>query len=76
MNDRDKELVKQFGPRFVKRSGDILTSFLHLSADAYSVMTDDEWKECAAAIDNLVPILEKTRTMVRERIREATGKLY
>ena len=71
MTERQKKLVEDYGPRFYKRATDIQTEFLHLSADAASVLTDREWKECAAAIDRVITELQKMQKMVANRMKEA-----
>ena len=42
-----------YGPRFVDRSGDIMDEMLHLSADACSVMTDEEWRKLRGGYDKV-----------------------
>lgn len=70
MNKRDIKLLEDYGPRFMERSGDILTECLHLATDAYSVMTDEEWKECAEAMTAFENELTKIRRMVYKRMKE------
>lgn len=71
MTERQKKLVEDYGPRFYKRARDIQTDFLHLSADAVSVLTDSEWKEYSAAIDQVVTKLQKMQKIVVNRMTEA-----
>lgn len=68
MTERQLGLLKDYGPRFMERSDDILTNLLHLAPDAISVMTDEEWKECAEALTDFQNKLEKVRVLVAERL--------
>ena len=70
MTERDKKLVKDYGPRFIDRSGNIMDDLLYLAADAYSVMTDDEWRNCAKALEQFSMELNKVRTLVFNRLEE------
>lgn len=71
MTERQKQLVCDYGPRFYRRSLDIQTEFLHLSADAASVLTDPEWSECAEAITKVIAELKKANEIVHNRMKEA-----
>ena len=71
LTDRQKRLINEFGPSFYRRSIDIQTEFLHLSADAASVLTDAEWKGCAEAINKVVDELKKANEIVHNRLKEA-----
>ena len=71
LTDRQKKLVEEYGPRFYRRSRDIQNEFLHLSADAASVLTDEEWKECAEAITKVVDELQRVEVIVHDRMKEA-----
>lgn len=64
-----------YGPRFVDRSGDIMDEMLHLSADARSVMTDEEWRNCAEAMIKFIEELKKVRNLVEHRLEEAGVEL-
>lgn len=70
MTERQIKLIKDYGPRFVERSGNIMDEFLHLSADAASVLTDAEWKDCAEAINKVIDELGKVRRIVYSRVEE------
>lgn len=75
MTERNRKLVMDYGPRFVDRSGDIMDEMLHLSADACSVMTDEEWRNCAEAMIKFVEELKKVRNLVEHRLEEAGVEL-
>ena len=68
MTERQLRLLRDHGPRFIERSDDILTNLLHLPADAISVMTDEEWEECAEALTDFQNKLEKVRILVADRL--------
>lgn len=70
MTEHQKKLLKDYGPRFVDRSGNIMNEFLHLAADACSVLTDAEWKNCAESITKTVDELGKVRNIVAKRLEE------
>lgn len=68
MTAHQEKLVKEYGPMFLDRSGDILDSLLHLSGEAASVLTDGEWKKCAESMETFVDELSKVREIVFERL--------
>lgn len=70
MNDRQKKLVREYGPRFIARQRQILDDVLYLSADAISVFTDEEWKSCAEAMIKFVDELTKLKTIAEDRVNE------
>ena len=70
MTERNKMLVESYGPRFVRRSMRISDNFLHLAADACSVLTDEEWKSCGHAMVKFNDELRKVRNVVYERLKE------
>ena len=69
LNERNMKLMKDYGPKFIDRSGDIDTACLHLAADACSVMTDDEWKNCAESMTKFIEELHKVRKLVANRMK-------
>ena len=71
MSERNKKLVQDYGPRTFERMSRMLDDCLHLSADALSVMTDEEWKACGEAMVQLKNELWKVRLLVYERMIEA-----
>ena len=73
MNERNSKLVKDFGPRFIARSRHISNECLYLAADAYSVMTDEEWKKCAKAMTDFLDAMKEVSKLVNSRIDEVVG---
>lgn len=71
MSERNKKLVKDYGPKTFERMSRMLDDCLHLPADALSVMTDEEWKACGEAMVKLSGELFKVRSLVYERMKEA-----
>lgn len=71
MTERQKKLIEDYGPRFYKRNHDIQTEFLHLSADAASVLTDEEWKECVEAVNKAISEMQRVNEIVHNRMKEA-----
>ncbi len=70
MDERQKKLLVDYGPRFVERSGEILNSMLHLAADAQSCLSDEEWKKCSEAYLRFFDELQNVRLIVFERLDE------
>lgn len=71
LTERQKKLLKDYGPRFIDRSSKMSTEFLHLAADAASVLTDEEWKQCAEAGTAFMTELYKVQNIVVKRLDEA-----
>lgn len=71
MTERQKKLVNDYGPRFYSRSRKIENEFLHLTADAVSVLTDEEFESLGAAIDTVIMELKKAQEIVKLRLKEA-----
>jgi hypothetical protein len=74
MDDRQKKLVEEFGPRFRKRCVHIETEFLYLVADAASVLTDAEFKECGKAIEKVMSELNRVREIAVSKMIEVEIK--
>lgn len=70
LNERNMKLMKEYGPQFIDRSGDIDTACLHLGAVACSVMTDAEWKNCAESMIKFIEELHRVRELVANRMEE------
>lgn len=68
MTAHQEKLVKEYGPMFLDRSEDILTSLLYLSGEAASILTDGEWKKCSKSMEAFVYELSKVREIVFERL--------
>lgn len=58
MDERQKRLVKDYGPRFALRASIIQTEILHLLADAGSVLTGNE---CEALSESMMDFVEKLK---------------
>lgn len=71
MTERQKKLVRDYGPRFLERAHKIKTEFLYLPSDAISVLTDEEWRLCAEQLVTFLEELNKVEELVVSRIEEA-----
>lgn len=71
MTERQKKLVSEYGPRFAERAHEIENELLHLTADAASIMTDEEWAPCANALVEFVKELNKCYELSVSRMKEA-----
>lgn len=71
MTERNKKLVRSFGMPFWGRSHIILEDFLYLPADAASCLTEEEWKDCAEAMEHFSEELRKAQKIVVEKMTEA-----
>ena len=71
MTERQIKLLRDYGPRFLKRAHDIQKEFLYLPADAAAVLTDTEWEKCAEEIDKVVIELTRMQNIVCDRMKEA-----
>lgn len=70
MTEKQKQLVKDYGPKFLERSYEIKNEFLYLPADAISVLTDSEWKPCADRLVEFLKELNKVELIVKDRLKE------
>lgn len=71
LTERQKKLVNDYGPRFCKRTHEIMDQFLYLCADAVSILTDEEWRECGESIEKTISELKKVQKIVVNRLKEA-----
>jgi len=71
LTQRQIDLLKHFGPAFIKQSGDITDACLHLETTAASVMTYEEWVDCMEALTKFSNELSKCRSIVWNRLKEA-----
>ena len=74
MTERQKGLVKDYGPRFIARVRIIQNEILKLAPDALSIFTDEEWSGCAEIIDKLDNELNKLEGLAEERVEETIDK--
>ena len=74
MTERQKKLVKDYGPKFVAESHIIKDRILYLSGDAASVLTDAEWLKCAEAMTKFVEELNKVEDIVTKRVEETLNE--
>ena len=70
MDERQKRLVKDYGPRFLKRSMRIQKDFLYLPADAISIFTEEEWRACANYIEMVEKELIYLYDIIIKRMKE------
>ena len=56
MDERQRQLIKDYGPRFAWRAQAIQNEILHLLADAASVLTDHE---CGVLSESMMDFIEK-----------------
>ena len=71
MDERQKKLVRDYGPRTFERVSRMLDDCLYLPADALSVLTDEEWRSCGEAMVKLEEELGAVRRLVWDRLKEA-----
>ena len=75
MNKRQEKLVKDYGPVCFNRMSRILDELQYLAADAQSVLTDVEWKNCGEEMIRFKKELMKVREMVFNRMEEVGAEL-
>lgn len=74
MTERQKGLVKDYGPRFIARLRIIQTEMMKLAPDALSVFTDEEWAECAKAMNKFEDELNKLEGIASDRVEETLNE--
>lgn len=74
MTERQKRLVKDYGPLFIARLRIIQTEMLKLASDAVSVFTDEEWTECAKAMSQFADELNKLQSVAIGRVEETLNE--
>lgn len=74
MTERQKGLVKDYGPMFIARLRIIQTEMMKLVPDALSVFTDEEWAECAEAMSKFRDELNKLQSIAMDRVEETLNE--
>ena len=71
MTEKQIKLVNDYGPEFYCRAKKIEDEILYLTADAISIMTYEEWKDCGEAMEKFVKELNRTMKIAHQRMKEA-----
>lgn len=74
MTERDKKLIKDYGPRFVARSRMIKDQLLHLQADVVSCATDYESQVLTKSMAEFIDRLNEIEKMVISRVETSIGE--
>ena len=75
MDERQRKLVRDYGPKAFDQCTKILDTFYYLPANALSVLTDEEWKDCAEAMLIFEKELYKVRILIYTRMEESVVEL-
>lgn len=71
MDNRQKKLVRDYGPAFIVRVRRMLNDCIPLYSDAISIFTDEEWAAGAEAIKQFMDAMNKLQTIAANRTEEA-----
>lgn len=71
MDNRQKKLVRDYGPAFIVRVRRMLNDCISLAADASSIFTDGEWAEGAETIKQFMKVMNNLQDIAIDRTTKA-----